>query len=248
VKRPRRRTAALIVLNVAQVLLGLAVLAVHTEAAQAASRGDWSWPLPGDSVVDRPFAPPATAWGAGHRGVDLRGELGEPVLAAGPGRVTYAGLLAGKGVVVVAHGDGLRTTYEPVSATLPVGTEVALGDEIGTLATGHVSCRPGTTCLHWGLLRGKTYLDPLALVTQGRLRLLPLQHAGARSSQALQAATVGHATALPRPTQPDAVIHPRKRAMQVFLNASLNVATVAAIGYGLYAGARRLTRLVRRRG
>ena len=177
-KSTRRRTAVVIVLNVVQVLLALAWFAVHTEAAQAAAHPAWGWPLPGESTVDRPFSPPATAWGAGHRGVDLRGELGESVLAAGDGVVSYAGLLAGRGVVTVRHASGLRTTYEPVTATVAMGTRVPQGGQIGVLATGHASCRPGTTCLHWGLLRGETYLDPLSLITQGRLRLLPVSGTG----------------------------------------------------------------------
>jgi len=30
-------------------------------------------------------------------------------------------------------------------------------------------------CLHWGLLQGDVYLDPLALLGLGRVRLLPLK-------------------------------------------------------------------------
>ena len=241
--RLRRRTLALIVLNVAQVLLGAALFVVHTEAA-AATTPVWGWPLPGDSFVDRPFRPPATAWGAGHRGVDLRGEQDESVLAAGPGQVTYAGLLAGRGVVTVTHGNGLRTTYEPVSPVVGVGTRVEHGDVLGTLTSGHGSCRPGTTCLHWGLLRGETYLDPLALITQGRLQLLPVKDSAA--PPALQAATVSRIAPSLSPG-PQAVTHPRKRAGVVFLNGAVNVATVVALAWIGFVGSRRLWRLVRRR-
>jgi murein DD-endopeptidase MepM/ murein hydrolase activator NlpD len=242
----RRRTAALLVLNLAQLLLVLSVFAVRTETAQAA-QASWGWPLPGDSVVEHPFQPPASAWGAGHRGVDLRGTLDEPVLAAGAGWVSYSGLLAGRGVVTVTHGNGLRTTYEPVHATVAIGAHVRLGDVLGTLATGHASCRPGTVCLHWGLLRGSTYLDPLALVTQGRLRLLPL--GGLTPSRATTAAV--QATIVGRlvpalPPSPEAVTHPRRRAVVLFVNNAVNVAAVGALGWGAYAGSRRLLRRVRR--
>ena len=156
-----RRTALLLL-----VLLAL--------PASASPRPGFGWPLPGTPSVDRGFSPPASPWGAGHRGVDLLGTPGEPVLASGPGRVVYAGMLAGRGVVTVSHADGLRTTYEPVTAAVHVGAVVARGTVLGRLATGHASCRSGTSCLHWGLLRGNTYLDPLALVTDPRIRLLPL--------------------------------------------------------------------------
>jgi murein DD-endopeptidase MepM/ murein hydrolase activator NlpD len=166
-------------LLLAAVLVGLVVApaqaAEHATAGSAATAtSDWGWPLPGEPEVDRPFQPPASTWGAGHRGVDLRGELGERVLAAGQGTVTYSGLLAGRGVVTVSHSGGLRTTYEPVDAQVHVGDVVAVGDVLGTLSTGHASCGLGVTCLHWGLLRGRTYLDPLGVIVSGTLQLLPI--------------------------------------------------------------------------
>jgi hypothetical protein len=151
-----------------------AVLSLALLAGPAGAGPTWEWPLTGTPTVARGFQPPATQWGTGHRGVDLEGTYGELVLSAGAGRVTYAGLLAGRGVVTVTHADGLRTTYEPVEASVSVGDLVAAGDPLGALASGHASCRQRTVCLHWGLLRGKTYLDPLSLVVPGRLRLLPL--------------------------------------------------------------------------
>ena len=139
----------------------------------AAGEGPWGWPLPGSSPeVARPFAPPESRYGAGHRGVDLVATPGAPVLAAGAGRVGFAGLLAGRGVVVVVHGS-LRTTYEPVTASVPVGASVAVGDVLGTLEPGHLGC-PAEACLHWGLRRGEQYLDPLRLVQRGPVRLLPV--------------------------------------------------------------------------
>jgi murein DD-endopeptidase MepM/ murein hydrolase activator NlpD len=76
-------------------------------------------------------------------------------------------------VVSVDHADGLRTTYEPVDAVVGAGARVARGAMLGTLAGGHVGC-PADACLHWGLRRGETYLDPLALLRPPRIRLLPL--------------------------------------------------------------------------
>jgi murein DD-endopeptidase MepM/ murein hydrolase activator NlpD len=141
--------------------------------ASAEPRAGFRWPLAGTPTVDRGFSPPASQWGAGHRGVDLRAQPGQTVLAAGPGRVSYAGTLAGRGVVTVTHDGGLRTTYEPVSASAHVGDAVSAGSVIGRLGTGHASCRVGTSCLHWGLLRGDTYLDPLGLLLPQQVRLLP---------------------------------------------------------------------------
>jgi hypothetical protein len=155
------------------LLLALS-LVLATPAGPARAATEWSWPLQGSPTVVRGFDPPATPWGAGHRGVDLEGAAGEAVLSAGAGVVTYAGQLAGRGVVTVTHADGLRTTYEPVEPTVTVGDAVAAGEVLGRLAEGHASCGAGRACLHWGLLRGQTYLDPLTLLSPGHVRLLPL--------------------------------------------------------------------------
>jgi hypothetical protein len=88
------------------------------------------------------------------------------------GTVTFAGMLAGRGVVVVNHGD-TRTTYEPVTRSVEVGAVISQGAAIGSLDLAGSHCPP-MACLHWGWLRGETYLDPLGLVGSGRVRLLPL--------------------------------------------------------------------------
>jgi murein DD-endopeptidase MepM/ murein hydrolase activator NlpD len=108
--------------------------------------------------------------------VDLAGEPGEPVLAAGAGVVAFAGVVAGRGVVSVDHAGGLRTTYEPVSASVRIGDVVGLGAPLGTLDSGHPGC-PTAACLHWGLRRGDVYLNPLLLVQPLRVRLKPLSAA-----------------------------------------------------------------------
>ncbi|WP_202879295.1 murein hydrolase activator EnvC family protein [Nocardioides cynanchi] len=130
------------------------------------------WPLQPRPSVVRAFDPPDLPFGSGHRGVDLAGSPGQLVHAALPGRVTYAGPLAGRGVVVVDHGD-TRTTYEPVSASVHVGDVVLGGQPLGALELAGSHCFP-QACLHWGWLRGDTYLDPLLLVGVGPIRLLPL--------------------------------------------------------------------------
>lgn len=130
------------------------------------------WPLDPVPEVVAGFDPPDTPYGSGHRGVDLAGRVGQQVHTALAGRITFAGSLAGRGVVVVDHGQ-TRTTYEPVVASVAVGDTVAAGDRLGTLQLGLSHCFP-RACLHWGWLEGETYLDPLRLVGAGPVRLLPL--------------------------------------------------------------------------
>jgi murein DD-endopeptidase MepM/ murein hydrolase activator NlpD len=133
----------------------------------------WTWPLAPDPQVVHAFRAPPTPWSAGHRGVDLAAVVGQPVLSAGRGRVTFSGVVAGRGVVVVLHPEGLRTSYEPVDQRAPVGTLVHPGSRIGVVGGDVGHCSPAT-CLHWGLRRGETYLDPLLLVGLGPPVLLPI--------------------------------------------------------------------------
>ena len=130
------------------------------------------WPLRPTPEVVRVFEPPSDPYASGHRGVDLAGAVGQPVLSVMAGTITFVGTIAGKPVVTVSHG-GTRTTYEPVSSDLEVGHAVAAGRRIGSLELPFSHCFP-RACLHWGWLRGETYLDPLELVSQDRVRLLPL--------------------------------------------------------------------------
>jgi len=142
-------------------------------SAAAGRQARYGWPLRPVPRIGQRFRAPPNPWSPGHRGVDLVGAPGQEVRAARDGVVAFAGPLAGRGVVSVLHPDGLRTTYEPVTATVAVGTVVSRGAVLGTLEPGHPGC-PATACLHWGVRRGDAdYLDPLVLVGPGRVRLLP---------------------------------------------------------------------------
>ena len=165
------RLATLVLVLVAVCGLPASALAspVHTARPPTSA---WAAPLAGAPVVTRPFDRPPQRFGAGHRGVDLAGGPGEPVVAAGDGVVAFAGTVAGRPVVSVVHADGLRTTYEPVRPAVHAGQAVARGAVLGTLLAGHPGC-PVAACLHWGLRRGEVYLDPLLLLHPPRVRLLP---------------------------------------------------------------------------
>lgn len=154
--------------------LALAAIPISVTAPAAAGGGGWQWPLTPRPAVLGGFDAPTGPYAPGHRGVDLAARIGQPVLAPGAGTVAFAGQVAGRGVVSVAHADGRRTTYEPVAPDLPVGAVVDVGEQVGTVtaaAGGH--CLP-RTCLHWGLRVGETYVDPLTLLGPPRVRLLPM--------------------------------------------------------------------------
>ncbi|WP_405464820.1 M23 family metallopeptidase [Streptomyces anulatus] len=146
-----------------------------------ADSGARSWPLTGRPSVLRGWEPPTGPYGPGHRGVDLTAGPGARVLAATDGRVSFAGRVAGRGVVAIEVADSgsppLRTTYEPVRALVEEGASIRAGQPVGVLEEGPFHCAEG--CLHWGLRRGDAYLDPLSLLPpsllrRGPSRLLPV--------------------------------------------------------------------------
>jgi len=154
----------------------LAVMLLVTAPAQADDvRLDW--PLRPPPAVLRGFDAPTPNWTAGHRGVDLAGVSGQRVYAAGTATVVFAGQLAGRPVVSLAHPGGLRTSYEPVRATVEAGQRVDSSTVIGELVAGHPGC-PVAACLHWGAMWGAAaradYVDPLGLLAATPIRLKPL--------------------------------------------------------------------------
>jgi murein DD-endopeptidase MepM/ murein hydrolase activator NlpD len=141
------------------------------------------WPVGVRPQVLRGWEPPASVYGPGHRGVDLGAPPGAVVRAVAAGRVSFAGPVAGRGVVSVEVAESgsppLRTTYEPVRASVEEGEEVAAGEVVGTVEAAATGSHCGGGCLHWGLRRGETYLNPLLLLPPwlrngGPCRLLPV--------------------------------------------------------------------------
>ncbi|MFN3601855.1 MAG: M23 family metallopeptidase [Dietzia sp.] len=151
----------------------LAVLVVVPPAAASPDppRRDLRGPLPGPVSVVTSFDPPAERWLAGHRGVDLAAAPLSTIRAPAGGTVVFAGAVGGRPVLSIDHGAGLRTTYEPVRATVRTGDSVTTGDTVGHLLAGHAGC-PVVACLHWGarLASGgpsggdDDYIDPLSLL------------------------------------------------------------------------------------
>jgi murein DD-endopeptidase MepM/ murein hydrolase activator NlpD len=128
--------------------------------------------------VVRGFAPPDSEFGAGHRGVDLATTAGATVLSAADGVVRFAGSVAGRGLVVVLHADGVSTEYEPLKPAVSTGATVRRGQVLGRVRGPHGGCAPGR-CVHWGARRGAEYLDPLLLLRPlGPVRLLPWTDTG----------------------------------------------------------------------
>lgn len=133
-------------------------------------------PLSTGGVLVQDFDRPDHRWLPGHRGVDFAATVGQEVLSPAAGKVTFAGWVVNRPVITITHHDGLRSSFEPVSSQLPVGSVVEAGEVLGELSAAHSHC--AATCLHWGLRApqpGDEYLDPLHyLAGGGPITLLPL--------------------------------------------------------------------------
>ncbi|SIR50497.1 murein hydrolase activator EnvC [Microbacterium sp. RURRCA19A] len=152
-----RFVAGLSLLIMVAVALTPAPTATAAGADPLAGR-DWLWPVTVVHVV-RPFVAPASPYAPGHRGLDL-GDV-ERVRSPADGRVAFAGAVAGRPVVTIDHGDGLVTTFEPVTTELDVGAGVIRGDPVGDVALGgHV----GAGALHFGVRWNGEYVNPLRLL------------------------------------------------------------------------------------
>jgi murein DD-endopeptidase MepM/ murein hydrolase activator NlpD len=171
-RSPRRRSPGLVLATLVAALATGALTfapsppAVSAPASAATSEVRHQPPVPGE--VWRAFEPPGTAYGAGHRGVDLGAAPGDPIQASAAGVVVHAGPIAGTTWVSIDHADGLRTAYGPLAAPrVTAGQHVAAAQAIGTLAPGGHGHEGRDRGLHFSVRRDGDYLDPLALFAGG---------------------------------------------------------------------------------
>jgi lipoprotein NlpD len=122
------------------------------EPDSAEDRVDWSWPAQGRVI--------ANFNGAGNKGVDIGGRVGDPVLASAGGRVVYSGegIPAYGKLVIIRHNSTYLSAYAHNSQILvKEGQSVAKGQKIAELgATGS-----DTAKLHFEIRRLGKPVDPL---------------------------------------------------------------------------------------
>lgn len=137
----------------------------------APERGSLEAPVSGD--ISSGFGwrvDPFTGRRSWHAGVDIKAGPGEAVRAARGGVVSFAGKHPELGnLVVVDHGDGLRTFYgHNRSLEVRVGQTVSTGTE---LAQAGSSGRASGTHVHFEVRRGDLALNPEPLIRQGNTLL-----------------------------------------------------------------------------
>jgi murein DD-endopeptidase MepM/ murein hydrolase activator NlpD len=101
-----------------------------------------------------------------HTGLDMRGEMGDPVHVTASGRVTVAGREGGYGnMVEVDHGNGFSTRYGHLSAIeVKVGQHVRLGQVIGRIGSTGRSTGPH---LHYETRINDEAVDPQRFLKAG---------------------------------------------------------------------------------
>ena len=167
-------TVAVAVVGVLALVLVAPASAVSMAPARemgAPTISGWLWPVALPAEVSAEFVAPATRYGAGHRGLDVRASPGTAVLAPQSGVVAFVGVVGERTLIAIDHPGGFRSSLEPVQASVVAGDPVVAGQPIGTVSTGgHCAAR----CLHLGVRLDGVYLNPRAVLsTIPRAVLLP---------------------------------------------------------------------------
>jgi murein DD-endopeptidase MepM/ murein hydrolase activator NlpD len=104
-------------------------------------------------------ADPFTGGAAFHSGLDFRGPVGAPILAAAAGTVSFTGVKQGYGnCVEISHGNGLLTRYAHMSRIeARVGEAVGPGKVIGAIGSTGRSTGPH---LHFEVRIADRAVDP----------------------------------------------------------------------------------------
>lgn len=98
-----------------------------------------------------------------HRGLDIRGQMGEMVKASNRGRVVLAEeLFFGGNTVIIDHGQGIYTLYMHLSEfKVQPGTIISKGDTIGFVGASGRATGPH---LHFGVKVYNISVNPVSLV------------------------------------------------------------------------------------
>ena len=129
-----------------------------------AAGATWLWPVSGGEILSGFGSNRAAGI---HRGLDIRAFDHQPVVAAWPGVVVYAGAnMRGYGnAVILDHGGGLTSLYgHNAELLVSIGEEVSLGQPIALAGrTGNAT----TVHCHFEVRRGALALDPLEFLANG---------------------------------------------------------------------------------
>jgi lipoprotein NlpD len=118
----------------------------------------WQWPIEGGvaELTTRPN---------GGQGLNIMGEVGQPVLAAAEGKVVYTGTgLLGYGqLLIIKHNENYLTAYGHIqSITVGEGDSVSAGQRVAAMGSGPA----GSPLLYFEIRLNGTPGNPLLLLPQ----------------------------------------------------------------------------------
>jgi len=95
-----------------------------------------------------------------HAGIDIGGNIGDPVYATADGKVTAAGRDSAHGKnIIISHGNGLQTRYSHLSKIIAEpGQKVKKGELIGLMGSTGRSTGPH---LHYEIIKNGSQVDPM---------------------------------------------------------------------------------------
>ncbi|WP_018131116.1 murein hydrolase activator EnvC family protein [Effusibacillus pohliae] len=133
-----------------------------------ASGSGWLWPVPSSHVISSGYGP---RWGSFHKGIDIPGPIGTPIVAVDNGIVRFAGTASGFGHwVVIEHANGVMSVYGHMYGNgilVSPGQEVKRGQQIALIGNDGESTGPH---LHFGVATGisgssMNYVNPMGYVS-----------------------------------------------------------------------------------
>lgn len=142
-----------------EIILEGAVVRTASRSLQQVTDSGMIWPTTATRISSY-YGPRS---GDNHSGLDIDGEMGDPVWAAKAGTVVAAGYNGSYGnQVVLSHGDGLQTRYAHMqSVMVSVGDEVEIGQQVGT--EGSTGNSTGSH-LHFEVIIDGSTIDPLLYI------------------------------------------------------------------------------------
>jgi murein DD-endopeptidase MepM/ murein hydrolase activator NlpD len=140
--------------------VGQKLLLVRTPSAIKSQKASaWIWPTSG-KVVQK-FGED------GARGIDIAGNLGDPIYAVADGKVVYSGtgIKSYGNLVVIKHGSGFLSAYSNNKSILVIeGQYVRVGQEIAEMGANSANI----ALLHFEIRQGKKALDPLTYLPKNQ--------------------------------------------------------------------------------
>lgn len=129
--------------------------------SKTAVKGRVNWAWPNDGPIVRKFSLKRNV----NKGIDIGGDLGEPVLSAGDGTVVYAGsgLLGYGNLIIIKHSQNFLSAYGHNSRLLVAeGTKVKVREVIAEIGSSGTDKNK----LHFEVRRDGKPVNPLAYLPQ----------------------------------------------------------------------------------